>query len=128
MAGLAGAPLMAFVPTTDPDAARSFYRDALGLALLDDGPFGMAFAAPAGGVLRVQVVAGFTPQAFTVAGWLVPDLHGAIRDLRSRGVTFARFDGLVQDEAGVWTAPDGTSVAWFNDPAGNVLSLTQTPH
>ena len=127
MAVLAGAVLMGFVPTTDPDASRTFYRDVLGLALLDDGPFGMAFAAPAGSVLRVQVVAALTPQPFTVAGWLVPDVRQAIAELAPRGVTFARFDGVPQDDAGVWTAPDGTGVAWFHDPAGNLLSLTQTP-
>lgn len=128
MAGLAGAALMAFVPTTDPEAARAFYGGVLGLALLDDGPFGMAFAAPGGCVLWVQVVPALTPQPFTVAGWLVPDLRQAIAGLEGRGVSFARFEGMPQDAAGVWTAPDGTGVAWFRDPAGNVLSLTQTPH
>ena len=58
-------------------------------------------------------------------GWTVGDIHAMITDLAGRGVAFERFDGLEQDEAGVWTAPGGARIAWFRDPDGNVLSLTQ---
>jgi len=62
---------------------------------------------------------------YTVLGWRVSDIVTAVRDLAVRGVTFVRYPGLSQDEHGIWTAPSGAQVAWFTDPDGNTLSLTQ---
>ena len=72
-------------------------------------------------------VEAFTPQPFTVLGWQVADLDSAIRGLTRAGVAFERFDGLEQDELGAWAAPGGTRIAWFKDPDGNLLSISQHP-
>ena len=69
----------------------------------------------------------FTPNHFTIFGWEVEDMHSAIADLKSRGIDFLRIGYFEQDPEGVWTAPNGSQVAWFKDPDGNTLSLSQTP-
>ena len=112
-----------FVATTDGDRAREFYEGVLGLALVEDQGFALVFDL-AGTPLRVTRVESFTPQPFTVLGWEVDDLEGAMRGLVDRGVTFERFDGLDQDDVGVWTSPAGTRVAWFRDPDGNTIGLS----
>lgn len=113
-----------FVATTRPDAALPFYRDVLGLPLVATTPFALVFDN--GGIpLRVQIAPPFQPLPFTVLGWTVDDIVAAVARLGANGVTFARFDGLEQDAQGIWTAPDGARVAWFRDPDGNVLSLSQ---
>jgi predicted enzyme related to lactoylglutathione lyase len=116
--------LIAFVPATDLDRARMFYEGTLGLAFESESPFACVFRA-GGTMLRVTKVDTLTPQPFTVLGWAVADIGKEVRDLTSAGVRFARFDGMDQDELGVWTTPDGSKVAWFTDPDGNTLSLTE---
>jgi len=64
------------------------------------------------------------PQPFTIAGWVVPDIGTTVEALVSRGVSFARFDGMDQDQWDIWTTPGGDQVAWFKDPDGNTLSIT----
>ncbi len=64
------------------------------------------------------------PQPFTIAGWRVPDMGGAINILATRGVAFIRYEGMEQDADGIWWTPGGDQVAWFRDPDGNTLSLT----
>jgi catechol 2,3-dioxygenase-like lactoylglutathione lyase family enzyme len=112
-----------FVATTDGDAARAFYEGALGLTFVEDQGFALVFDL-AGTPLRVTRVESFTPQPFTVLGWAVEDLEGTMRGLADRGVEFERFDGLEQDELGIWTSPAGTRVAWFRDPDGNTIGLS----
>ena len=121
---LGSAALVAFAPTTDLDRAHAFYGDTLGLELVTRDGFACQFDAH-GTPLRVSLVDTLTPAPGTVLGWLVPDVHATVRALADRGVTFARYDGMGQDEDGVWTAPSGDHVAWFQDPDGNTLSLTQ---
>ena len=121
---LGSAALVAFAPTTDLDRAHAFYGDTLGLELVTRDGFACQFDAH-GTPLRVSLVDTLTPAPGTVRGWLVPDVHATVRALADRGVTFARYDGMGQDEDGVWTAPSGDHVAWFQDPDGNTLSLTQ---
>jgi catechol 2,3-dioxygenase-like lactoylglutathione lyase family enzyme len=123
---LSGNDLIAFVATTDMDRARPFYGETLGLKLLDDGPYACAFDA-SGTMLRVTLVPELQPAGYTVCGWRVADIAGAVIALGERGVTFTRYEGMEQDELGVWTAPGGAKVAWFADPDGNTLSLTQFP-
>jgi predicted enzyme related to lactoylglutathione lyase len=115
---------VAFVPATDLGRARAFYEGALGLAVQDANGFACVFRA-GGGTLRVTLVSELSPQPFTVLGWEVTAIHETIAGLAARGVAFIRYDGMDQDPAGVWTTPGGDQVAWFRDPDGNVLSLTE---
>jgi catechol 2,3-dioxygenase-like lactoylglutathione lyase family enzyme len=117
--------LFTFVPVSDGDRAKLFYGDVLGLTLLEDSPFAVVFKVP-GGTLRLARTPDFQPQPFSLVGWLVDDLATDMADLADKGVSFEKFEGLPQDEAGVWTVPDGTRVCWFRDPDGNLLSLTQS--
>jgi catechol 2,3-dioxygenase-like lactoylglutathione lyase family enzyme len=121
---LANAPLIAFVPTVDIGRARSFYNDTLGLPLLEHNDYACVFDAH-GLMLRVTVVPDLAPAGHTVLGWRVPDLTGTVRGLVAKGVPFLRYDGMAQEPDGIWTTPGGDKVAWFSDPDGNTLSLTQ---
>lgn len=124
---LSGAAPIAFVGVTDLDRALRFYRDVLGLTLRhDETPFALVFDC-AGTMLRVSKVEVVPEARFTVLGWTVPDIPAAVRGLAAKGITFMRVPELPQDELGIWTVPDGTQVAWFRDPDGNILSLTQFP-
>jgi catechol 2,3-dioxygenase-like lactoylglutathione lyase family enzyme len=117
-------PIVAFVATTNPSRAREFFAKTLGLRLVSEDGFALVFDA-GGTMLRVATVQDLRPAGYTVLGWLVPDIDRAARDLARKGVAFQRYDGMVQDAQGVWTAPGGARVAWFADPDGNTLSLTE---
>ena len=116
--------LMAFVAATDLRRARAFYEQALGLPVLEHNDFACVLDAH-GTTLRVTAVPEVARGGYTVLGWRVTDIVAAVRDLCARGVTFLRHEGMSQDEHGIWTAPGGAKVAWFADPDGNTLSLTQ---
>jgi catechol 2,3-dioxygenase-like lactoylglutathione lyase family enzyme len=116
--------LMAFVATTHPDRARQFYASVLGLRLVADEPWALVFDAH-GAMLRIQKTPELQAAKHTVLGWRVPDIEETMIGLAAKGVRFERYSFLPQDELGVWTTPDGTRVAWFKDPDGNTLSLTQ---
>lgn len=120
---------IAFIPTTDAAAARNFYETALGLDFISDDNFALVFRVGSSRtMLRIaRTPQPFTPAPFTIFGWEVPDIHATIADLKTRGVEFLQYDYFQQDEAGVWTAPGGAQVAWFNDPDGNTLSLSNHP-
>lgn len=117
-----GTPIV-FIAARDPARSRAFYEETLGLELVAEDEFALTFDA-GGTPLRLTRVPEYRPPPYTVLGWEVDDLEGEIDALRRAGVGFERFPGLEQDERGIWTAPDGTRVAWFRDPDGNVLSLT----
>ena len=122
---LASSSLVAFVGVCDPDRAKRFYRDTLGLHLVSEElPFALVFDVQ-GTMLRVTVVPEVKPARFTVLGWKVPDIQGAVSSLYKAGVEFQRYAGLQQDGLGIWTSPSGARVAWFHDPDGNILSVTQ---
>jgi catechol 2,3-dioxygenase-like lactoylglutathione lyase family enzyme len=123
---LGNQPVVAFIATCDPDRARTFYRDILGLDLvLDQLPFALVFDA-FGTMLRVTPVAELHAAAYTVLGWQVADIVAAARAMEKAGVRFERYPGLEQDELGIWTAPGSAArVAWFKDPDGNTLSISQ---
>jgi len=116
--------LVAFVGVTDVARARSFYEGTLGLTMTADTPFAVVFDAN-GTTLRVTPVERLDPPAYTVLGWQVDDIAATMGELAARGVEFARYDGMEQDELGAWSAPGGAQIAWFHDPDGNPLSLTQ---
>jgi catechol 2,3-dioxygenase-like lactoylglutathione lyase family enzyme len=117
-------PIVAFVATTDPKRANIFYAKTLGLRLVSEDGFALAFDA-GGTMLRVAIVKTLQPAGYTVLGWIVPDIAKAVRALVKRGVEFQRYDGMGQDDLGIWSSPSGARVAWFTDPEGNTLSLTQ---
>ena len=123
---LADADLVAFVGSTDLEAAEAFYGGVLGLELVESTPFAKVFDAH-GTQLRVTRVDAVAGAANTVLGWRVLDLDGKVATLRERGVEPKRYAGLEQDESGAWTAPGGSRIAWFADPDGNTLSLQQNP-
>ena len=115
-------PLAAFVATTNADRARAFYGATLGLRLVHEDPFALVFDAH-GTSLRVQRVQHVTPHPYTALGWQVAGIEQVIGDLQRAGVTLVRVEEIGQDERGIWTSPDGTRVAWFKDPDGNMLSV-----
>lgn len=119
-------PVIGFIPTAQPERAKAFYRDTLGLRLIEDTPFALVFDAN-GTMLRVTRVQEVLVAPYTLFGWKVADIAAKVRDLASRGVVFQRYPGLEQDAAGIWTSPDGARIAWFKDPDGNTLSLAQMP-
>jgi catechol 2,3-dioxygenase-like lactoylglutathione lyase family enzyme len=121
---LAEQQLVAFVATRDATRARHFYSDTLGLALVSDDPYALVFNAN-GTTIRIQKVEELTPQPFTALGWTVADISNTVNELRKRGIQCEQFSGMDQDANGVWAAPSGARVAWFKDPDGNMLSLTQ---
>jgi len=116
--------LIAFMPTTNLPAARVFYEKGLGLPVSGESPIAITFDAN-GTTLRVIAVEQIPAAPYTVLGWNVADIDASIGELTSRGVVFERFDGVEQDALGVWRSPGGARVAWFKDPDGNTLSLTQ---
>ena len=121
---LDGAPFIGFIPVRDIFEARGFYERVLGLRVAEDTPFALVLDAN-GTMLRVTPVPDLAVQSFTIAGWRVDDIVATVRGLEAKGVRFTRYDGMGQDEAGIWTAPSGDKVAWFTDPDGNTLSLTE---
>jgi catechol 2,3-dioxygenase-like lactoylglutathione lyase family enzyme len=117
--------LVAFTATTDHDRARAFYEGVLGLPVVEDSPFAVAFDAH-GTMLRVTIVPEHHPAPFTVLGWDVASIEDAVKQLTAAGVVFLRYPGLNDsDPLGIWTAPSGARIAWFHDPDENVLSLTE---
>ena len=116
--------IMSFVGVSDADRARVFYRDTLGLSLISEDGFALAFDV--GGImLRVTPVHEVRPQPHTVLGWQVKVATATARALAKAGVQLERYPHVQQDEDGVWTAPGGAKIAWFKDPDGNVLSIAQ---
>jgi catechol 2,3-dioxygenase-like lactoylglutathione lyase family enzyme len=117
---------IAFVLTTDRARAEAFYAQVLGLGVVSRDDFATTYGLGGATTLRLTPVPGYVPHAHTVLGWSVPDIGETIAALRDKGVVFDIYEGAGQDADGVWQAPGGgTKVAWFKDPDGNVLSLTQ---
>lgn len=114
-----------FIMTRDSDRARRFYKDVLGLTHIRHDGFADVFDT-GGATLRVTEIPERTAWSHPALGWHVPDMKAAVASLKAKGVELIIYPGIGQDEDGVWTAPDGKAkVCWFNDPDGNLLSLTQ---
>jgi catechol 2,3-dioxygenase-like lactoylglutathione lyase family enzyme len=116
--------LMAFVATSDPALAKAFYRDTLGLPLVSEDQFALVFDV-AGTMLRVTTVQEVGAAKYTVLGWQVPDIIRTAKSLHEVGITLEQYTGMQQDELGIWNSPGGAKVAWFKDPDGNTLGITQ---
>jgi catechol 2,3-dioxygenase-like lactoylglutathione lyase family enzyme len=121
---LGSANIIAFVPTKDADKARDFYEGVLGLRFVNDDGFALVLNAN-GIMIRVAKMKDFTPAPFTILGWQVSEIENVVRSLQKKGVHFEIFGFFKQDELGIWTAPTGDKVAWFKDPDGNLLSVSQ---
>jgi catechol 2,3-dioxygenase-like lactoylglutathione lyase family enzyme len=126
--GLGKHNIIGFVSIVDVPRAIAFYRDTLGLRLVsEEPPFALVFDAN-GIMLRLGMAKELPPAHGTVLGWQVPEIAATIKNLQQAGVRFERYGGMNQDELGIWTAPSGAKVAWFKDPDGNILSVTEFPN
>jgi catechol 2,3-dioxygenase-like lactoylglutathione lyase family enzyme len=122
---LGNTPIIAFIPTLDFDKARAFYVDVLGLRFVDNDGFAMVLDAN-GTMIRVaKVQPDFKPAVFTILGWEVSDIENVVSAMTAKGVVFERYGFFEQDTLGIWAAPGGAKVAWFKDPDGNTLSVSQ---
>jgi catechol 2,3-dioxygenase-like lactoylglutathione lyase family enzyme len=124
---LGSSKVVAFVPSRSPKKSRSFYENALGLGFVSGDQFANVFDANDIMVRVVDVsgIEGFKPFPFTILGWSVNDIGKTVKGLQQKGVTFERYAGMDQDQLGIWTSPSGARIAWFKDPDGNVLSLSE---
>jgi catechol 2,3-dioxygenase-like lactoylglutathione lyase family enzyme len=121
---LASATITALVGTMKPEMSKAFYQDVLGLKFINDDTYAMVFEGK-NARLRVSRVPAMAPAQYAVLAFTVDDIDKAVDGLTAKGVVFARFGFFVQDAKGIWTAPDGTKVAWFHDPDLNLLSVVQ---
>jgi catechol 2,3-dioxygenase-like lactoylglutathione lyase family enzyme len=121
---LGSAKIMPFVPITDAKRSRLFYEQVLGLRFISDDGFALVMDSN-DTTIRLAKVGKFEPAGFTILGWQVPAIEEAVADLGNKGVRFEKFPGLPQDDQGIWIAPGGAKVAWFKDPDGNILSISQ---
>jgi catechol 2,3-dioxygenase-like lactoylglutathione lyase family enzyme len=126
-AGLGRYNIIGFITIVDTERAKSFYRDTLGLRLVsEEPPFALVFDAN-GIMIRLGMGKELPPNPGTVLGWQVPDITLAVQDLERAEVHFERYEFVKQDELGIWTTPTGAKVAWFKDPDGNVLGISEHP-
>jgi catechol 2,3-dioxygenase-like lactoylglutathione lyase family enzyme len=125
--GLGKCSIIGFVTIVDVSRAREFYRDILGLRLVaEEPPFALVFEAN-GIMLRLGMAKEIPPAHGTVLGWQVPEITATVENLGRAGVHFERYEGMDQNELGIWISPSGAKVAWFKDPDGNILSITEFP-
>ena len=117
---------VSFLATLDAGVAKAFYEEKLGLTLIADEHFALVFNLN-GHVLRIAKVGELAPAAHTVFGWHVNNIEESVKGLVARGIVFEMYEGMEQDELGIWDSPSGARVAWFKDPDGNNLSLTEVP-
>jgi catechol 2,3-dioxygenase-like lactoylglutathione lyase family enzyme len=116
--------IIAFVPIRDSDKARAFYEGTLGLRFVQDDGFALVFEAN-GIMVRAAKMKEFIPAQYTILGWQVSGIENMVQALQKKGVHFEIFGFFKQDQLGIWTAPTGDKVAWFKDPDGNILSVSQ---
>lgn len=117
-----------FIPTRNAETARAFYEETLGLRFVADEPFALVFrlgSEPGSDLRLVKMGPKYQPTEFTVFGWEVQGIEQAVDELTAKGVQFSRYEGMEQDERGIWHAPGRAKIAWFRDPDGNTLSLAE---
>lgn len=121
-------PVVGFIPTSDAVRAREFYETALGLKFLSDDPFAIVFQSGKTGretLIRLVKIQSFSPVPYTILGWEVTGITSIVGRLGELGIVFERYPWAKQDELGIWTTPNGDKVAWFKDPDGNLLSVSE---
>jgi catechol 2,3-dioxygenase-like lactoylglutathione lyase family enzyme len=121
---LASSKIIGFAPTKDSAKARSFYEGKLGFQFVSDDMFALVMRAGVT-MIRIAKAKDFTPAPYTVLGWEVSDIEEVVKWLQERGVAFEKYPFVQDKELGIWTTPNGDKVAWFKDPDGNVLSVSQ---
>jgi catechol 2,3-dioxygenase-like lactoylglutathione lyase family enzyme len=121
---LASSKMIGFVPTKDSKIARDFYEGKLGFQFISDDSFALVMKA-GDSIIRIAKAKDFTPAPYTVLGWEVQKIETIVAWLKQRGVTLEKYPFVQDQELGIWTTPSGDKVAWFKDPSGNVLSLSQ---
>jgi catechol 2,3-dioxygenase-like lactoylglutathione lyase family enzyme len=121
---LSAGKLIGFVPTKDSKRSREFYEGKLGFKFVSDDQFALVMQA---GKSMIRIVKGakFMPAQYTVMGWEVTDIEAMVKWLTGRGVAFEKYPFVQDQKSGIWTTPNGDKVAWFKDPDGNVLSLSE---
>ena len=120
---LAQCDLMGFIPITNSDRAHDFYVGKLKLQFISDDQFALVVRTN-GNDIRLTHMETVTPAPYTICGWKVPDIEAAAKDLTAAGVSLEKYP-FVKDPSGIWTAPGGAKIAWFKDPDGNLLSISQ---
>lgn len=123
---LSAARVIAFLPSHDLERTKAFYVEKLGLKFVSQDSFALVLNGN-GTTVRVAKVGEFQPANFTILGFDVADIRKEVTALRAKGISCERYPGMQQDDAGIWPSPSGARVAWFRDPDGNVLSLTEFP-
>ncbi len=121
---LSSSRMIGFVPTTDSKRAREFYENKLGFRFVSDDAFALVMMA-GDTMIRISKAKDFTPAAYTVLGWEARDIKALVSWLKACGVVFEKYPFIQDQELGIWTAPTGDQVAWFKDPDGNILSVSQ---
>jgi len=121
---LTSAKMIGFVPTMDSTRAREFYEKMLGFQFVSDDQFALVMRA-GDNMVRIAKAEKFTPAQYTVLGWEVTKIEDEVRALAARGVVFEKYPFVQDKKTGIWTTPNGDKVAWFKDPDGNVLSLSE---
>jgi catechol 2,3-dioxygenase-like lactoylglutathione lyase family enzyme len=116
--------MVGFVPTTDYDRARAFYVDKLGCAFISLDQFALVVSI-GGHMIRIAKIPNFKPLQGTILGWEVQNIEDVVRWLSARGVATEKYPFVEDKELGIWAAPGGDKVAWFKDPDGNILSVSQ---
>lgn len=116
--------MIGFALTTDPQRARKFYEEVLGFKFLEENPFALVMETDEN-MIRISPVKEFVPAPHTILGWEVKEIESLANYLKERGVSFERYPWMKHSEQGIWDSPSGDKVAWFKDPDGNVLSISQ---
>ena len=121
---LTNTPAFSGFAVDDIDEARRFYGETLGLNV-SDGPMGvLSLELTGGATVMIYPKPDFKPATYTMLNFQVEDIDATVDELTSRGVEMARYDGFEQDEKGI-SRGEGPQIAWFKDPAGNILSIIQ---
>jgi catechol 2,3-dioxygenase-like lactoylglutathione lyase family enzyme len=121
---LASGKRIGFVPTRDYDKARAFYEGKLGFEFISLDQYALVMSI-GGHRIRIGKVPDFTPLQGTILGWEGENIAAVAAWLGERGVAVEKYPFIQDRELGIWTAPTGDKVAWFKDPDGNILSVSQ---
>ena len=121
---LKSAKIVAFLQVSDRSKAKAFYVDVVGLRFISEDPFALVVESN-GTRVRIGEAKEMKPVQGTALGWEVADIEEAVAYLLTRGIELQQYGFSGQDERGIWTTPNGDKVAWFKDPSGNTLSVSQ---